>query len=478
MTKKTLHWVVAAALTVALLCPPQPRIAQAMTVAKEEKMGRKFYYALRRKMPFVDDPFITGYVNRLGKMVVGLIPGNPFTYRFYVINHPVPNAFATPGGRVYIFRGLIDLAENEAELMGVICHEVAHVSLRHISNRFAKAKGLTLATLAAMLAAALVTAGGGRKAGQLGQALVVGSMAAAQTAMLSYSRRDETEADNEGYRFMITLGYDPRALSTMLLRMKRATLGLGDNIPNYLSTHPGTDDRVLHIQALLQRRPPRKKSMGRYTPVFKLVKVRSMALYHRPEEAMAKFKKRLRRESSDAMARYGLALVQSRLGRTKEAVRQFNRLIKAHPDTLVYIRGRSVAYYQAGKYQQARAGLTRLLITHPKDAQALFYLGRCYEEGGDLEAAEGAYSRLVLLMHEAPLAHYHYGLVLGRLGKEGLARYHLALAARMKGRFKNAIYHFKQAKRLLKGRTDLKSTIDDEIKKINKMLPPALREKP
>jgi predicted Zn-dependent protease len=457
--------VIAVLLAGVLILPPP---LAAMSPAEEDKIGREINVQLRRKLKFVNDTLILAYLNKLGRRIVSLIPNNPFKYRFFVIDHAQVNAFATPGGNIYILRGLMEVADNEAELMGVLCHEVSHAALRHISQRMAKAKMISLATLAGLLAGVLVgAAAGGRNAGQLSQALIVGSMASGASAMLHYSRQDEREADNQGYKYLTALGYDPKYMLSMLKRISHASLDLGDVIPSYLKTHPGTDDRLLQIQMLMHRSPFHRRQVN--TGLFPLVKTRLTALYGNVDRAQTQFRRRLAKRPGDRLARYGLALVMRRLGRTREALALFRGLLRQDPDNLVYVRGQAVTYYKAGQMAKAREGLTRLLITHPKDTQALYYLGRAYQESDDVDAAYGVFRRLVVIQPNVPDVQYNYGLVLGRKGMEGLARYHLGLAARMKGRFKNALYHFKVAERNLKNRPDLQKKIKDEIKGIKKI---------
>jgi predicted Zn-dependent protease len=458
---------VIAGLVVGVMLVPAP--LRAMTVADEDKIGRELNVQLRREVKFVKDPLILGYINRLGDRIVKLIPQNPFHYRFYVIDHDQVNAFATPGGYVYILRGLLETADNEAELMGVLCHEVSHASLRHMASRMAKAKMVSLATLAGLLAGVLMgAAAGGHDAGQISQALIVGSMAGGATAMLHYSRQDEREADNQGYKYLTSLGYNPKYMVTMLKRLNQASLGMGDFIPSYLKTHPGSDDRLLQIQMLMHRSPFHVRRHVA-TGLFPLVKTRLIALYGPLDKVPGEFQKRVAQRPNDRLARYGLALVMRRLGRTREALALFGQLLRSDPDNLVYVRGQAVTYYQAGQMEKAREGLTRLLISYPRDTQALYYLGRAYQESDDIEAAYGVFRRLIVLQPNLPDVQYNYGVVLGRKGHEGLARYHLGLAARMRGRFREALYHFKVAQRHLQGRPDLRAKIKDEVKGIKKI---------
>ncbi|MGH6945618.1 MAG: M48 family metalloprotease, partial [Geminicoccaceae bacterium] len=193
-----------------------------------------------------DEPELQAYVARIGDDLVASsdVPGRDFT--FTLLNSEVPNAFALPGGYVYVTRGLLALAENEAELAGVLGHEIGHVAARHAAQRQTEAtRAGLLATLGTLGAAIL----GGQTAAELAQQ--VGGLGA-QAWVASYSREQEFEADDLGIRYMSRVGYDPRAMATFLsklerqdeLRRKLAGDEGADAGASWFATHPRTPERV------------------------------------------------------------------------------------------------------------------------------------------------------------------------------------------------------------------------------------------
>lgn len=134
--------------------------------------------------------------------LVKALPPQPFDFKATVVLHNSLNAFAVPGGYVFVFTGLIMNLDREDELAGVLAHELAHVTQRHVASRLERAQYLTIGSL--LLAIAGVAAGGPG-----GGALAVGALGAGQSAMLNYSRVDENEADHIGLQYLVAAGYPP-----------------------------------------------------------------------------------------------------------------------------------------------------------------------------------------------------------------------------------------------------------------------------
>lgn len=200
-----------------------------------------------------DDPALQRYVEGVGSRLVAVseLSGNTFT--FTILDSDIVNAFALPGGYVYISRGLLALAENEAQLAGVLAHEIGHVTARHTAQRYDRAQQASLGAAAAQIGGAILGGmlggqGGAQVGGQLaGQAGQLGGTAYVQ----GFSREQEYQADELGVRYLARAGYDPQAMATFLdqldeessLRRELAG-GQASEAPNWLSSHPRAVDRV------------------------------------------------------------------------------------------------------------------------------------------------------------------------------------------------------------------------------------------
>lgn len=189
-------------------------------------------------------PALRNYVGSVGQLLARTVERQDLTYTFTILNSDIVNAFAMPGGYVYITRGLLALAGDEAELAAVLGHELGHINARHHAQRESQAM------IAGLLAAAL-GAYAGQAAGQLGSVL-------GQTALMSFSREEESQADSLGIRYMARAGYDPQAMVRFLAKLRdearfEAVLHgqPADTVDqfNFLASHPAPIERVQQTSA-------------------------------------------------------------------------------------------------------------------------------------------------------------------------------------------------------------------------------------
>src|SRR6266480_4842853 len=205
--------------------------------ADDVKLGRQAAAEAERQFPLLRDSEVTSYVENVGQRLVASIPPefqhSEFRYYFKVINASDINAFALPGGPMYVNRGMIEAARTEGEMAGVMAHELSHVALRHGTAQATKARKYQVG---AGIAGILGTILAGPAVGQLAQ-LPIGAY------FLKYSREYETEADLLGARIMANAGYDPRDLANMFRTIEAQGGGGG----GFLSDHPSPKDRYARI---------------------------------------------------------------------------------------------------------------------------------------------------------------------------------------------------------------------------------------
>src|SRR4030042_4330182 len=135
------------------------RSARALTTDEEKKLGKRIILEMEKRVEWVRDLTLQAFLERLGHSLVAQVGPTPFEFKFYLINAPDPNAFAIPGGYIFVTTGLIVLAENEHEIAGVLSHEISHVTARHISQLIEKSRAINIASMAGAMAAMLL--GGG-----------------------------------------------------------------------------------------------------------------------------------------------------------------------------------------------------------------------------------------------------------------------------------------------------------------------------
>ncbi|WP_432796996.1 M48 family metalloprotease [Poriferisphaera sp. WC338] len=198
---------------------------------------------------------IQTYVSDLGHKLAAVSENPELEWEFKVANSEVINAFALPGGKVFVTRGLLSKLDNEAQLAGILGHEVGHVTARHINDRILQSQIVT------GLGIGIAIAGEAADEDWL-KALGIGTSVGGGVALLAFSRNHELESDRLGLRYMTKLGYNPEAQVQVMEIFKREEAG-GGSI-EFLSTHPVPETRIKELQAYIQKKYPDYNQTGRY----------------------------------------------------------------------------------------------------------------------------------------------------------------------------------------------------------------------
>ena len=231
---------------------------------QDVQLGEESAAQVHKQMTVIDDSVLTAYVNRVGKRLVAsqeaTESGFPFT--FEVVADPSINAFALPGGHMFINTGLLKAVDNEAQLAGVMGHEMSHVILRHGTNQASKAN---LIELPAALAAQM--SGKGSMMGQLAQ---LGIGLGANSVLLKFSRNAESQADLMGSHLMSEAGYDPMEMAHFFNKLGSPGKGMLGSVSQFVSDHPNPDHRERAIEQEARVLP--QQSYGYQTGDFKRMK--------------------------------------------------------------------------------------------------------------------------------------------------------------------------------------------------------------
>jgi predicted Zn-dependent protease len=221
--------------------PPKNRY----TPQQDVKLGQDAAAEVRQHYPIIDNTRIAAYLGGVGDRLVSAAPRElkepVFQYSFTAVNLKEINAFALPGGPMFVHRGMFDAAAAEGEVVGVMAHELSHVLLRHGTANLSKAQNpwLQIGQVAGLIGGAMV-------GGQAGSAIAQGTQFGLGTVLLRYSRDFEKQADLLGAQIMARAGYDPRALARMFETIERESTGGGNN-PQWLSSHPNPGNRTQYI---------------------------------------------------------------------------------------------------------------------------------------------------------------------------------------------------------------------------------------
>ncbi|HEV8487163.1 MAG TPA: M48 family metallopeptidase [Blastocatellia bacterium] len=235
------------------------------SLEKEVKLGQQLAAQLDREAKFIDDPVIAEYVNRVGQnLVLHSDAKVPFTIK--VVDSDEVNAFALPGGFFYVNKGLILAADNEAEIAGVMAHEIAHVAARHGVEQASKAQLVNWASIG------LIFVGG-----PIGAIAYNAASFGVPLAFLKFTRGAETEADKLGAEYAWAAGYDSNSLVTFFEKLEKKEKDKPGTLGKLFRSHPPTPDRITNVRALVARFPDRDEYTVN-TSDFDKVKARLLAL--------------------------------------------------------------------------------------------------------------------------------------------------------------------------------------------------------
>jgi beta-barrel assembly-enhancing protease len=255
------------------------------SIQKEIALGKQLAQEVERQARIVDDPVIAEYVNRIGQNLVRNSDAKvPFTIK--VIDSDEVNAFALPGGFFFVNTGILLKADNEAEMAGVMAHEIGHVAARHATRQMTKAQLVQFGTIP------LIFMGG-----WAGYGIYQAMGLAVPMTFLKFTRADEAEADLLGIEYMYKTGYDPTSFVDFFEKIQSLEKRKPGTISKMFSTHPPTDDRIKAAQVNIEKYLKAKPEYVVTTSEFNDVKLRTMAMHNRRkvDDAKDSSRPRLRR---------------------------------------------------------------------------------------------------------------------------------------------------------------------------------------
>ena len=281
-----------------------------LSVATEKKIGEQIMHEIRWREPsYLDDADIEVYLNQLGGRLAAASNDPGFGFYFFAISDPNINAFAMPGGYIGVHTGLIASAQTESELAGVLGHEIAHVTQRHIARQVFQSSRISMASMVAMGLALLAA----RSSSQVAGAAVMSTQAGAISAQLAFSRDFEREADRQGFDILRKAGFDVRGMGGFFTRLQRAVRLYENNATAYLRTHPLSGERLTDMQNRELQVPYRQvvDSVD-----FHLVKAKIRAMQGTTGDAIKDLEAQLRDKkfASEAAIHFGVAFARQRAG--------------------------------------------------------------------------------------------------------------------------------------------------------------------
>jgi len=454
-------WIISFVLSLHLCFQPYLGVSKAFALSAEEErvMGEKFVIQIRQILDLLDDDYAQQYINALGQYLLRPVEVKYFPFRFYLVKDNDLNAFAGPGGHIFVFSGLINEMDRIDELAAVMCHEIAHVTARHLANRMEQSKNLGWATLAGILAGILI-------GGNAGAAIMAGSQAASQQAQLHYSREDERQADQLGFKYTDESTFDPAGLIGALEKIEKNQWIGTDTIPAYLLTHPTGPERTSNLDIMLRdySKKPDNVEAARFRALFPFFKTIVRANSVEPRDAERVFNRELEKNPDSALPHFGLGLVCNRKSEYDLAIKHFQKALLGQPDSVPVLRSLGQSYQMKGQDGEAIEVLEKALRIDPQDISLLFLLAFSYQNLKKYEKAIRRYERLVAMNAANEQVFYNLGVSYGKEGKLAHAHYNFGIYFKRLGRMEKAIFHFQKAAALCKDDPALKSQIENAMK--------------
>jgi predicted Zn-dependent protease len=236
-----------------------------VSVQQEVDIGRQANAQVRREVPEMRDAEVTAYIRRLGSQLALYAPGPQYPYSFSVADYREINAFALPGGPVWIHRGVIHAAANESQLASVLAHEIGHIAERHAADQLTKAM---IANWGIGILGAVLGNSGGASAAQVAARLIGNGI------FLKFSRDDEREADRVGLQIMRRAGWDGRGMLELFDVLRAEAKRNPGNVETFFSTHPSPQDRINRLRADVAGRSGGRRNSQQ----FQAIKARALRL--------------------------------------------------------------------------------------------------------------------------------------------------------------------------------------------------------
>jgi len=334
-----------------------------LTSAEEREIALNVMEQIRRAGKLVTDPEINEYISDVGKRLAYRAQNGDHQFHFFMVQDPSINAFALPGGYIGVHTGLIEATANESELAGVLAHEIAHVTQRHISRQIQAMRGSGIMSMA-MLAGALLVGGLLGGGGDMMQGALMASQGMALQQRINFTRTHEHEADRIGIGTLAEAGFDPRGLPSFFETMSRKESLASAAIPEILRTHPVSVNRIAEARSRIS--PPMMREVGSSLNYYLAQAQAQLLDSENPELALRRFRSRPLTETPGDIGKFygeGLALLET--GRPAEAREVLRALRKEHPNSIPLRIAEARATAAAGNAAAARRAFEDALRLFP-----------------------------------------------------------------------------------------------------------------
>ncbi len=438
------------------------KTVQSPSVSREKELGRQFMQAALKEFAFVKDYEVLSQVNAVSRAILEGIGEDPSKFHFFVVRHNQLNAFAVPGGYIFLFDGLLQELKSVDALAGVLAHEIAHVQRNHFFKDEKKMTAMSLATIASILIAGLT--------GQ--EVAATGTIAAAAniSMQLKFSRENEEDADIHAIEYLKRTEYDPMGLAEFFETLSFYAGFTRGVEPPYFSTHPGLSERRFMVETLMKDFPEKGGSKKHPLPDWNrdwgriraiLSGEQNQSITNQPSNG------ELKPDGEDTPRQvYLKGLSLSRRGQLQEAVTLYQEAIRRDPGQAVYHADLAYLWMQLQEAALAKSAALESIRRSTTNPVPYLVLGMIAQSENN---HQGAVPQLEAAKNLAPdYAFVHLQLArsyhaIAQLGKE---KFHLGRYYRLDLNPAKAITQFQNALNLLEPGSPLAIRANREIEEI------------
>ena len=305
---------------------------QVLSPQQDKALGAYFMRQIRQAGIILEDEEATAYLSALGHKLAIHSENPGFNFTFFLVNDSSINAFAGPGGYIGANVGLFLAAESESELAGVLAHEIAHITQRHLARSFDSQERMSVPTMAAILASVLL---GATTDGAAGAAALMATQAASLQQQINFTRANEKEADRVGIQTLADAGFDPFGMPGFFERLQKNSKLYGTRPPEFLSTHPVTLNRIAEATTRAESYPKTKQ----YDNMdFLLIQAKMRVnSYENPKQVLADIQRyKGKSGGKSAVEQYEFALLLSNSENYAAALEVMERIHNSDPDRIAY----------------------------------------------------------------------------------------------------------------------------------------------
>ncbi|MFI5303986.1 MAG: M48 family metalloprotease [Nitrospiria bacterium] len=417
---------------------------------RSKKIGKAFLVEARKQFKFVKDAEVVDAVTRVGQSILIANGEDPQNFHFLVVKDNVPNAFAVPGGYIFVFDGLLSRMDNVDELAGVLCHEIGHVKKDHF---FKEDKKADFATIAGIVAA-LVT----REPG-----VAIAGAYSAESLGLSFSREHEREADSIGLRFLNQAGYNPEGLYNFFKTLQNYEKYNPSLVPAYFSTHPAVEEREVTMQMLIRSLPPPPSDAHPVSLDWDRIRA-LVEIENHPNKPPADFLlDPLKKGMADDMKHYITGLFFLKNNQIHESIAELNQALEINPSASLYHSTLAEALLKSDLLDQAEIEAEKSLQLDPQNGEGEMMLGFIGAGRAQKDFAISHFEKAKTLREKDPMIHFQLGSLYTSIGNRKEASWNLARYYRLEFQPEQALKELQTAREAFAGDPPFREKVEAEM---------------